>query len=305
LLEGYLDEFGWRAESFGSGHVPTWAEEPERVLALVGRYLSQPEEGPREVIGRAAEQREEALRELEERLTLAQFEQVRDMLTAAQAHVPMSENRARLQLITIGSLRVPVLALGRKLVEAAALERPDDAFFLTSRELREAARHPSSQIATEAAKRRSDLERWEQLTPPPFLGAPLDFATLPPEMVALVTLFFGAAPPAVEGREVRGQAASRGTVTGRARIIRDLSESDRLERGDILVCVTTAPPWTPLFAIASAVVTDTGGVLSHSAICAREYGIPCVVATQIATQVIPDGATIMVDGAAGLVRIDQ
>ena len=77
-----------------------------------------------------------------------------------------------------------------------------------------------------------------------------------------------------------------------------------MEHGDILVCRTTAPPWTPLFAIAAGVVTDTGGVLSHSAICAREYAIPCVVATQIATRMIEDGAMIMVDGSSGVVRIE-
>ena len=68
-----------------------------------------------------------------------------------------------------------------------------------------------------------------------------------------------------------------------------------------MVCVTTAPPWTALFAIASAIVTDTGGALSHSAICAREFAIPCVVGTQLATTTIPDGATITVDGEAGTV----
>jgi pyruvate,water dikinase len=87
-------------------------------------------------------------------------------------------------------------------------------------------------------------------------------------------------------------------------VIRDLSESGRLQQGDVLVCPSTAPPWTPLFAIASAVVTDTGGILSHSAICAREYGLPCVVGTQTATQQIPDGAMITVDGAKGEVRIE-
>ena len=87
-------------------------------------------------------------------------------------------------------------------------------------------------------------------------------------------------------------------------MISDLADSERLQEGDILVCQMTAPPWTPLFAIAGAVVTDSGGVLSHSAICTREYAIPCVVATQIATHVIPDGAMIEVDGTAGIVRIE-
>jgi pyruvate,water dikinase len=109
--------------------------------------------------------------------------------------------------------------------------------------------------------------------------------------------------PSVQDGVISGVAASQGAATGTARIIRTLDESEKLEPGDILVCVSTAPPWTALFAIASAVVTDTGGVISHSAICAREFGIPCVTATQIGTSVIPDGATITVDGSAGTVTL--
>jgi rifampicin phosphotransferase len=120
----------------------------------------------------------------------------------------------------------------------------------------------------------------------------------------LLHLFFGAGMPEVEGQEIKGQAASKGIARGRARVIRRLSEAEKLQQGEILVCQTTAPPWTPLFAIAAGVVTDTGGVLSHSAICAREYAIPCVVATQIATRIIQDGALITVDGSRGVVRIE-
>ena len=115
--------------------------------------------------------------------------------------------------------------------------------------------------------------------------------------------FLGLRAPSIKDGVIEGHAASRRTVTGRARIIRHLDESDRLEPGDIMVCATTAPPWTALFAIAAAVVTDTGGVMSHSAICAREFAIPCVVGTQLGTSTIPDGATITVDGEAGTVTI--
>jgi pyruvate,water dikinase len=123
-------------------------------------------------------------------------------------------------------------------------------------------------------------------------------------MASLVKLFFGFGEPEVQGREVKGQAASKGVVTATARVITDLGDAERLQPGEILVCATTAPPWTPLFSIAAAVVTDSGGVLSHSAICAREYAIPCVVATQVATQLIKDGSTITVDGGKGVVTIE-
>jgi pyruvate,water dikinase len=99
--------------------------------------------------------------------------------------------------------------------------------------------------------------------------------------------------------------ASKGTVTGRARVIFGLDESHRLQPGDILVCRTTAPPWTSLFAMAGGVVTDAGGLLSHSAICAREFGIPAVVATQVGTARIPDGALITIDGEKGTVLIQS
>jgi pyruvate,water dikinase len=93
-------------------------------------------------------------------------------------------------------------------------------------------------------------------------------------------------------------------MTGTARVILSLEESERLQQGEILVCPATMPPWTPLFGIASAVVTDHGGVLSHTAIVAREYQIPAVVGTKSATALVKDGQTITVDGDAGTVRLE-
>ena len=102
---------------------------------------------------------------------------------------------------------------------------------------------------------------------------------------------------------LRGSAASRGQVTGTARILRSPDEGSKLQPGDILVCVMTTPAWTPLFAIAGGIVTETGGALSHPAITAREYGIPAVVALEGATTRIQDGQTITLDGSAGTVAI--
>jgi pyruvate,water dikinase len=115
--------------------------------------------------------------------------------------------------------------------------------------------------------------------------------------------FFGIEPEQDDSDVIKGVGASQGVMTGRARVIHSLSESSALEAGDILVCRNTAPPWTPLFAIAGAVVTDVGGLLSHSAICAREYAIPCVVGTGVATSRIQDGSTITVDGTNGTISL--
>jgi pyruvate,water dikinase len=105
------------------------------------------------------------------------------------------------------------------------------------------------------------------------------------------------------GSVLRGLPGSRGAATGRARVVLELDEGDALEPGEVLVCVLTSPPWTPLFAVAAAIVTDSGYALSHSAIAAREYGIPCVVGTHEATRRIQNGDLITVDGDAGTVTI--
>ncbi|MFZ2165530.1 MAG: PEP-utilizing enzyme, partial [Propionibacteriaceae bacterium] len=102
---------------------------------------------------------------------------------------------------------------------------------------------------------------------------------------------------------LRGRAASAGRALGKARIIRGPAEFGDLEAGDVLVCPFTDPTWTPLFALASAVVADSGGPLSHAAIVAREYGIPAVLGMQHATATIPNGARVLVDGTAGVVKI--
>ena len=107
----------------------------------------------------------------------------------------------------------------------------------------------------------------------------------------------------MDARLVKGAGASRGVVRAIARVVLDLQDSDTFNEGEVLVCPFTAPPWTPLFSLAAAVVTDSGGVLSHAAIAAREYAIPAVVGTVNGTTAIPDGALVEVDGAAGTVTL--
>jgi pyruvate,water dikinase len=106
-----------------------------------------------------------------------------------------------------------------------------------------------------------------------------------------------------EMNKVNGLPGSAGVARGTARVIRSLAEAGKLQPGDVLVAIATEPPWTPLFATASAIVTDSGGVLSHSAVVAREYRIPAVVGTGNATTTFKDGQLLEVDGNAGTVRV--
>jgi phosphohistidine swiveling domain-containing protein len=216
--------------------------------------------------------------------------------------VQFSEERALWQLIAIGSVRVPVLALGQKLVEANTLQKPDDVFYLTPQELSQLVSEPHVMFDL-VAQRRAEQARREAMTPPVSIGKPLIVGDRPRESQIVHRFFFGGTMEQEDSNVIKGIGASQGTLTGRARVVHSLSQSDVLEAGDILVCRNTAPPWTPLFAIAGAVVTDIGGLLSHSAICAREYAIPCVVGTGIATARIADGAIITVDGTAGTIIV--
>ena len=200
---------------------------------------------------------------------------------------------------------MPLLDLLRQLAAAGVLDHPNDAFYLSSQELGEVAAQPRPLLET-VARRKQQLEHWRTLTAPASVGAPLVIEARSPQSQVVHRFFFGTvSPTSHEENVIRGHAASKGRARGRARIIHSLSEADRLQAGDILVCKTTAPPWTPLFALAAAVVTETGGVLSHSAICAREYAIPCVVGARGATSRIPEGALITVDGDQGRVVIEE
>ena len=105
--------------------------------------------------------------------------------------------------------------------------------------------------------------------------------------------------------QLKGVGAGGGTVRGIARVITAPADFGRLQEGEILVAAITTPAWTPLFAVAAGVVTDIGGPLSHSSIVAREYGIPAVLGTGSGTRRIRDGQWIVVDGSAGVVRLED
>jgi phosphohistidine swiveling domain-containing protein len=203
--------------------------------------------------------------------------------------VRVREDRAYWQLETSGCVRALLLRVGAALAADGRLTRPADVLYLYTHELRgDAARWPAL-----VERRRRQVGHWATLLPPPSLGGPSRRAA---EGAAV-------APPPDDARVLRGTAASAGVVTGVARVIRGPEEADRVSRGDIVVCRTTVPAWSPLLAIAGGVVANAGSVLGHTAILARELAIPCVVDAKDATTRIQDGDLLRVDGGAGEVHI--
>lgn len=199
-------------------------------------------------------------------------------------------------------MRRALLALGAYLQAHGALSTREDIFFLTRDELLAAlvVESPRVLVGT-VAGRRAVWNQQRRLTPPLVLGE------MPP-MVART--FFPQAEAArseeIAGKQgIRGLPASPGRATGSARIIRGPEEFNRLRPGDVLVAPSTAPAWTTLFARAVAVVTDSGSVLAHASLVAREYGIPAVVGVGDATVRIRDGQVVTVDGSVGIVEVGQ
>jgi phosphohistidine swiveling domain-containing protein len=307
-LRGYLDAWGKRGDKMGVGY-RSWIEDPTPVLQQLKDYLAQPErDAEAELVG-LAEGRERAVAQARARLAgypAAVREQFEAALVTAQAATVISEDHnVLIDFQGCYEVRRVLLALGERLAAAGVLGAAEDVFYLSPDELRvTAAALPGIDQRDVVAERRASVERARDVVAPRALGT-LPDGPPPNDPVAMaVGKFFGAPPPeSTEAGVVRGHAGSPGRVRGPARIVRSLADAAALRPGDVLVCETTAPSWTPLFATAVAVVTDTGGVLSHSAVVAREYGIPAVVGAVVATERIRDGQTVEVDGDAGTVRL--
>ncbi|MEZ5170050.1 MAG: NAD-dependent epimerase/dehydratase family protein [Acidimicrobiia bacterium] len=186
-------------------------------------------------------------------------------------------------------LRRAVRERARRLVALGALVDPSDVFYLSYRELLASTAVGADTIA----RRREERKRLAALRMPNHFTGIWD--------TDAAGVDESDDPDTAEGSAVSGIPASPGTVRGRVRILTDVS--DDLDPGDVLVAHITDTGWTPLFAFAGAVVTDVGGVLSHPAVVAREFGVPCVVGTENATRVLHDGQTVEVDGDTGTIRV--
>jgi len=187
--------------------------------------------------------------------------------------------------------------LGRRLTAGGVLKDPQDIYWLKEAELigltkKKGADEKITDYGQIIAERKQTWKEQLRISPPAILPENSPFAKMVPW-----------SRQNKAGSIIRGVAASAGRVTASARVLYSPEDFNRMQPGDVLVAVTTTPAWTPLFSMASAIVTDIGGPLSHSSIVAREYGIPAVLATGSGTRLIQDGQTITVDGDAGTVTL--
>lgn len=188
-----------------------------------------------------------------------------------------------------GLFRDYFLEIGRRLTDRNVLAAPDDVMYLTIDEVREelagAATSPSA--AERVVARRKEIESVADLEMPDVIYGD-DFIPRPTDDTATSAW--------------NGTPTARGHHRGRVCVVTGISDFDKVRPGDVLAIPYSDVGWTPLFAKAGAVVAEAGGMLSHSSIVAREYGIPCVVSVAGATR-MPEGAIVTVDGYRGVITL--
>jgi pyruvate,water dikinase len=309
-LGRFLDEFGHRMTLPMELHDPTWCEDITPVLGTIRTYVA--EGGEYDFDGLLARLAEEQRAFTEQTIAAIEPGEGRDRFTGMLDPVRRLQSASEDDNINLfwsyAQVRRVALAVGRRLAEGGVVADADDVFFLTKQELEGAlvdlatgGLYDTSSWSGLVASRREEWAQQARTVPPPYIG------DLPDEVHdLLLNRFWG-----ITGRrqlddgqraELTGVGASGGIAEGVARVVVTPADFGRVEPGEILVCASTNPAWTPLFSKIAGVVADQGGSLSHAAIVAREYGIPAVLGTGHATARIADGARLRIDGQRGTVE---
>jgi len=276
---------------------PTPADDPAPLLETVKMYLKDQGTSPYQRQQALSARRDEAVQTVSGRLRGLRLKWFRKLLGWAHRYGPMREDSLADLGLGYPLLRQMLGELGRRLVEAGMLAQADDVYWLYEPEAVQAAaaldRGETLNPMTEAILQRKAVWQAKKQAMPP-VGLPQDSRWM--KRIAKI----GPARTGGEtGAVIKGAGASPGRAVGTARVLRGPEDFDQMQPGDILVAAITTPAWTPLFAMAAAIVTDVGGPFSHGSIVAREYGIPAVLGTGAATRRIRSGQTITVDGTAG------
>ena len=294
-ITAFLDTYGMR----GPGEIditrPRWSERPTTLLPLIRTNLRQFESG--EAKRRFERGRQEALameQDVLQRLRALpdgqhKADETKRMIDRVRTFIGYREYPKYGMVSRYFVYKQALLEEADRLVKAGVIRGTEDIFYLRFEELRDVVRtHRADDVLIR--ERRDAFASQEALTPPRVLTSRGEGLTgsyrrhdLP--VGALV-----------------GLPVSGGTVEGRARVVRDIHTAD-LEAGDILVTAFTDPSWTALFVAVKGVVTEVGGLMTHGAVIAREYGLPAVVGVKDATRLIRDGQRIRVDGTNGYVEI--
>jgi phosphohistidine swiveling domain-containing protein len=304
-VKPYQKEYGWHAVWSHEVYFATVVEEAEPVIELVRGYLETDFDFPT-TISSVRTDVEAASKEILQGLSGEALEEMRAANAINLLMAPLTpDHHFYLDQGTNAHVRLVLMAIGKKLVEKGALDRPDDVVMLRwYDELRVFMADQSALDARALIKqRRAEREESYEFRPPSWIGtateSQLNFPYL--GLWGFPDRFYQKAST-VAG-EINGLAGSPGVIEGTARVVLKEQEFDEVKAGDILICQMTNPAWVVLFTKISGIVTDGGGVVSHACVLSREFGIPCVVGTNTATRDIKSGDRIRVNGSTGFVEI--
>jgi pyruvate,water dikinase len=312
-LQAHLDRFGHTVYNLDFAD-PVPADDPSALLGTVKFYLRGQGTDPHERQRRSAERRENQTRLVSTRLGPRRRAAFLRLLRWAQTTAPIREDALADVGLAWPLLRRMLLELGRRLVDSGVIGESADVFWLRYQELRSAvdfglaapgARAAVAITGADRPVRAAAVEERKMLWRGQLKAAAPQMLPESRWMEKSLTSMMPAGSQHQAGDVIKGTGASSGRVTAPARVLRGPQDFALMEPGEALVARNTTPAWTPLFAMASAVVTDVGGPLSHSSIVAREYGIPAVLGTGVATQRLASGQQIRVDGDAGTVTLEQ
>jgi pyruvate,water dikinase len=302
FLDGFdalVSRFGSRGPNEWELRSHTWGTKPDLVLSAIDRMRLSPDSAAPS--GHQAERKAEADAAAEEIRALVAGDpevagQFEAGLRAARLYLAGRERSKTNNIRIVHEMRLALREVGRRLVDAGALDTVEQVFMFTDDELDEVLREPTPWAAVAREREQQYLSLFELEPPFVIVGDPPPLSEWKRRDASTVA-------QATSGTVLTGIAGCPGVARGRARVVLDPSDPTALEPGDILVAPLTDPAWTPLFVPAAAVVVDVGAQITHAVIVSRELGIPCVVSVTGATKIIPDGAEIEVDGTSGTVTI--
>lgn len=299
----YLERYGYSIYDMDFAK-PLPMDEPAPLLETLKLFITGQGKSPHERQRAHAERREEAVKAVRARLKGPKRWVFEKTLAWAQSQAPLREDGIAEVGLGYPVLRRMLHALGRRFAEAGAIQQASDIFWLEEAEVEAlvAALERGETLESQAETVRERKTIWKarkRITPPPQLPAGKKYMGI--DMESMLSGGEGG----LEGNRITGVATSAGRVTAPACVLHGPEDFDQMQPGHILVAGITTPAWTPLFAMAAGVVTDVGGPMSHGSIVAREYGIPAVMGTGVATRRIHSGQVITVDGSAGTVILSE
>ncbi|MCI5222440.1 MAG: hypothetical protein D3924_07170, partial [Candidatus Electrothrix sp. AR4] len=311
-FDRYLDLWGFRCSGELMLTVPSFQEDPSGLIEILKTYAGMTGDSPLKVLEQQQETRRQLTKELIRRLKdpddaasspwPGYIFLLQRCLSLTQTAISLRERARYKQALLYSRVRRIALALGEQLAARRITERKDDLFFLSYQEIIDLV-SSREMFACNGLKKIISMRRQEHacfaaMSPPDhFELTEGEYLHLAPKKEDRLT------GPQEEHRPMTGITACGGSITGRAAVLKDINESELLGEGDILITRQTDPGWAHIFFLIKGLIIERGGMLSHGAILAREFGIPAVVGVEQVTDRIPQHSTVHLDGDRGYVQI--